>query len=254
MMTPSHLKENIDDGLTRLKRQYDICVTGYDRPALKDLASILRLWVDMKQEVNYYLTVNRPASLFSAYSISKELKSLIRDREYLLVNFPRGIIVNTIPTGAGAKSLLVGSPKREEPTEIFFNIKSDKISNTVFKLSHIITLYTKKTSTQEAEKIADKAFRLEKAKFGIWLDYPAVHLGTLNKEGKFIPYVMSRENIIKRVANALGASHPRGAEETTNSFDPAIFHLMDYTALEMPLPYLILVKIAHDILEAFGRL
>jgi hypothetical protein len=63
---------------------------------------------------------------------------------------------------------------------------------------------------------------------------------------------VSREILIKRVANVLGASHPEGTDftdETENRFDPCIRELHQILIVGHPATYHQLLEIAQDILQ-----
>ena len=51
--------------------------------------------------------------------------------------------------------------------------------------------------------------------------------------------------------NNLGGSHPAGVFEVAHQYDEAVAFLLDYKIGGIPLPDYILLKSAHDILEAF---
>jgi hypothetical protein len=85
----------------------------------------------------------------------------------------------------------------------------------------------------------------------------AVRLSFPTGTGDLKSLAISREMIIRRVANTLDGSHPSAATTTggtENSFDPAVHHLLKYQMGGLPLPYFILLKIAQDILEIAPKL
>ena len=67
---------------------------------------------------------------------------------------------------------------------------------------------------------------------------------------------ISREILIKRVANVLGASHPAGTEDSDkeNRFDPYIRALHNFTILDSPATYYQLLEIAKDTILAMTKL
>jgi hypothetical protein len=88
-----------------------------------------------------------------------------------------------------------------------------------------------------------------------WLGAEAVRLCYRDTNGKLIPVSVSREMMIKRVANTLDGSHPSASSGgETNTFDAPVHHLLQYSAGALPLPYFILLKIAQDILEIAPKL
>jgi hypothetical protein len=96
-MTSTQLRENIDDGLIRLKRHYDICVQGYDRPALKDLVSSLRIWMDMRKWVDTYLTINKSTTKFSFFAFPSAVNRIVRNIEYVIAVFPGSVHILNKP-------------------------------------------------------------------------------------------------------------------------------------------------------------
>ena len=66
---------------------------------------------------------------------------------------------------------------------------------------------------------------------------------------------ISREMIIKRVANTLDGSHPSAsASDADNIFDAPVHHLLRYIVGGLPLPYFLILKIAQDILAIAPKL
>jgi hypothetical protein len=72
----------------------------------------------------------------------------------------------------------------------------------------------------------------------------------INENGEYTKVTISREMVIKRVANTLEGSHASTsqAEEYGNSFDEPIHYLLRYAVGGLPLPYFILLKISQDLL------
>ena len=83
-----------------------------------------------------------------------------------------------------------------------------------------------------------------------WLGAEAVRVAFVGPDGKLGTVAISREMIVKRVANTLDGSHASaaGGGDTDNQFDAPVHHLLQYTMGGLPLPYFILLKIAQDIL------
>lgn len=81
----------------------------------------------------------------------------------------------------------------------------------------------------------------------------AVRVGYRDESGNLVRKSISREVLIRRVANTMGGSHPAGAEALSD-FDPAVQELMHTSVGGVPVPYFILLKSAQDILEIAPRL
>ena len=90
-----------------------------------------------------------------------------------------------------------------------------------------------------------------------WMGAEAVRLSYPADDGTLKKLAITREMIVRRVANTLDGSHPSAAgtnEDKENSFDPAVHHLLQYQMGGLPLPYFILLKIAQDILATAPKL
>jgi hypothetical protein len=91
--------------------------------------------------------------------------------------------------------------------------------------------------------------------FQQWLGAEAVRLSYPDDNGILKPVSISREMMVKRVANTLDGSHASAsAVETDNTFDAPVHHLLEYKVGGVSLPYFILLKIAQDILEHVPKL
>lgn len=277
-MTSTQLSENIEDGIIRLKRHYQICKNGYDRAAFKDLAHTLRVWMDMKNEVDRYLTHMRPTSKFINFSILPILNRSVRDYEYVVVYFPKRVIVDFASTDF-AKDLPVENslvnitshpqgalyaenrfdshaPKfpildnpffyKDSPNESLAGVRYDGY----YQFSSEYWISVAKTKTLPLNDIKGYV-EFRKVKFGVWVNSIAVRIN-YNVDGKLVLHDISRENIIRRVANGFGASHPSGGYEIQEPVSAPINRLMEYKIFGIPTPYLILLKIAQDILNEFA--
>lgn len=88
-----------------------------------------------------------------------------------------------------------------------------------------------------------------------WLGAEAVRVCMRGSDRTLRATSISREMIVKRVANTLDSSHPSAsASDTDNTFDAPVHHLLKYIVGGIPLPYFILLKIAQDILANAQKL
>ena len=92
----------------------------------------------------------------------------------------------------------------------------------------------------------------QKVSFGGWLDSLALRIKGVNEsELSYQMLNISRETLIKRVANSLGPSHPAGGYTISDINDPILKELLGYTIYRIPIPYTALLKVAQDIIDAF---
>jgi hypothetical protein len=239
--------ENLEDSLTRLKRHYDICVAGYDRAALKDLAHVLRVWADMKMAVDKHLQLTKPTQKFTAFSLTREFKRMALGYSYLAVGFFKGVTVNASSSELGGQ-IILGYKGSKVATEVSAGTAIIPMDGNK-RLMRSLVLIHKSLSDEEHKVIHKKTFETTKVRFAGWMDGLAIQFNTFN-EKSLDKYQISRENMIRRVANVLGGSHPISNEYIRDE-DVAIAELMNYVSFEIPIPYFVLVKIAQDILEAF---
>jgi hypothetical protein len=110
------------------------------------------------------------------------------------------------------------------------------------------------------EGALDKALESEtrtRCNYANWMAVEAVCVSYPTETGALKVVAISREMMVKRVANTLDGSHPSAAVAVNhgeNSFDPAVHYLLQYRIGGLPFPYFILLKIAQDILTLAPRL
>jgi hypothetical protein len=109
---------------------------------------------------------------------------------------------------------------------------------------------------EQALREALKAEDQTRCNYENWLSSEAVRVCYPSEAGGLKPVTISREMIMKRVANSLDGSHASaaGSDEGENSFDAAIHYMLQYQMGGLPLPYFILLKIAQDILFVTPKL
>lgn len=90
-----------------------------------------------------------------------------------------------------------------------------------------------------------------------WLGSEVVRISVPDINGHCAPLAISREGLIRRMANTFNASHPRdpaAVERNRHALDPAIEFMMKYAVAGLPVPYFILLKAAQDIIEVSPKL
>jgi hypothetical protein len=203
--------QNIEDNLVRLRRAYDFNINGYDRPALLDMAHILRVWVDMKNEVNK--TLEKHGRIFHAYSLSTDIKKILRaSREPYLLSFfyPNGVQTTTM----GLYKLLI--------------VKKGLLNVDIVQKAGIKSRYS----------------------FLDWMGTESVRMAAVNQSGTLEYFQVSRENLIRRLANTDGGSHPSGHHpRPPDKDDIAIKVLFEMEVSGIPAPYYLILHTASEILQ-----
>lgn len=201
----------------RLERHYSSALKDKDPISFLDLAHALRIWVDMKSFVDA-LAKEKDVTLGLANSATpKEVKKILKGSKHVY-----------LPLASG-----VESPGVE--------VKGVRLINRALSPEEIKKMY------EAGPPVAQKS----KLSFSEWLASGVYEVPSGDKEHSHLR--ISREILIKRVANILGASHPAGteaAEAAENRFDPYVLDLHGVKlAGGYPATYYQLLEIANDILE-----
>lgn len=234
---------NIQVNYKRLKRHYDLNLKEFDEIALYDLAHSLRMWVDMKENVSDYLKINPPNQKFKSYTVTKQLNRLVGKREYIISGLPNGV-----QTWSGNSNIVSSSLGHDSSVPFTQSINLMLNPDKSITVANFILIYGI-VIPKEQMKILNKGLPSKPYDFKQWLSSETIRLNYRNNNGKLERRIISREIFIGRVANVLGGSHPVGIDSSENKFNDAIKYLMNINIAGLPAPYLIILKIAKDILE-----
>lgn len=209
--------EHIKLQFQRLTRHTEQAKKGFDQITYLDLAHSLRIWTDMKTDVDKLLnSLSEPPS-FKSFSPDKHIKSALRGSKYFAV------------TG-GAQVAGLG--------RIDGFVYSDKVLSD--------------DEVEMIKKMGPPPARKTNLSFSEWLGSEIIVTNvSLPNQQPRVP--ISIEKLIKRVANILGASHPKGMEPSENKFDPHIRYLNEIKISDsIPLPYYQLLQNAQIIIETLA--
>lgn len=208
----------------RLERHYQGALNK-DRISFLDFSHTLRVWVDMKstidtlaQDLGIEMTLNN----VDRNKGKKETQKILKGSKYTY-----------LPLASG-----VPSPDVQVRSLTFTNraLSPDEIKKR-YEAGLPVIKNTKLTFSQ-------------------WLASGIYDVPSENE--KHPKLTISREIIIKRVANILGASHPQGTDNydtTENTFDPYVLDLHQLIiADDYPATYYQLLEIGKDILQAMSKL
>ena len=201
----------------RLERHHSSALKEKDAISFLDLSHALRVWVDMKSFIDASAK-NKGLTLgLTNSSTPKVVKKILKGSKY-----------NYLPLASG-----VESPGIE--------IKGVRVINRALSPEEVKKLY------EAGPPVAQKSTLT----FSEWLASGVYEVPSGEKEHPHLK--ISREILIKRVANILGASHPAGteaAEAAENRFDP---YVIDLHSVELaggyPATYYQLLEIGNDILK-----
>ena len=232
--------------LERLRRHYDVAVRSYDQVAFLDLSHTLRVWVELKQPlINMAPAFGTTISFKTGIPAKKVLKAA-RGHTYVFCYMPGGVITYA------SNGHLVSAPEMEPDAGAFSTGIAIKIMPDHVWLGKFSIVAT---SFDEPLIKAMDAESQTRCNYQQWLGAEAVRLCWNDSNGALRTTSISREMIVKRVANTLDGSHPSAAaSDTDNTFDAPVHHLLKYIVGGLPLPYFILLKVAQDILANAPKL
>jgi hypothetical protein len=206
--------------LARLERHYTRAQNERDAISFLDLAHVLRIWTEMKSDVD---------DLARARGVSLNLPHLAPTQLQRQARKGGGVI--DLPLAGGVSG----------PTGTVWGVR--------------LTLGRSRHEEIEGKPVREPPKAVPtKMSFTDWL--AAAVYWAPSDDPKHRELAISREIIIKRVANVLGASHPAGKEDSDseNRFDPYIKNLHNLQVLDLPATYGQLLEIAKPIIEAAQKL
>lgn len=207
----------------RLERHYQKSLKDKDEISFLDLAHTLRIWTEVKHEVDQ-LVINKSFNL----KLANNNKLSRKGRKML-----RGSKFTYIPVGSGVESPGI-------------QVKGMMVINRALTHEEIKQLYKEGPPTTKPTNLT----------FSEWLGSGILDVS--NNDDGSSQISLSREIVIKRIANLLGASHPLGndySDENENAFDKYVLDLHKYNLADgYPATYYQLLEIAKDIIEGFKPL
>ena len=201
----------------RLKRHHQLALAGGDEIAFLDLAHALRIWVELKTPVTAFAMAHGISLGLPHHTPSKFIKRSLEGATHI-----------SMPLASGVESPGV-------------QIQGIRITNRALSSEEI------KRRAMAGPPVAT----VSHMNFAEWLAAGVVEVPS---ETDGHPHAMlSREMLIKRVANVLGASHPAGSEnadEFENRFDNVVLQLHSLrVANGYPSTYYQLLEIAGQIVK-----
>ena len=210
-MNLTHLHLQFD----RLRRHHEAALQTKDEISFLDLAHALRIWVDMKTDVT---------RLASDLGVQLSLRHHQPPR--FIKRSLKGATHTYIPLASGVPSSGV-------------QVAGIRITNRALTPEEI------KQRASAGPPIA----RVTEMTFAEWMAAGVIEVPSGDTTHPHL--TLSRETLIKRIANKLGASHPAGMEDDDpreNRFDTYIIDLHSIQLVDYPATYYQLLEIAGELL------
>jgi hypothetical protein len=232
--------------LERLRRHYEGAVRTYDQVAFLDLSHSLRIWVELKQELPKIAPAFGTTMAFKTAIPAKKVLKAAKGHRYVFCYMPGGVITYC------ANGHLVSGPDMDHGAGDFSSGIAIKVCEDHVWLNKFCVV------GRSFDQPLIKALEAEtqtRCNYVQWLASEAVRVSYPQADGKLSSTAISREMLVKRVANTLDGSHPSlAAKDLDNAFDPAVHHLLQYKVGGLPLPYFVLLKLAQDVLAIAPKL
>lgn len=231
--------------LERLRRHYNNSVRNYDHVSLLDLSHTLRVWTELKVHLRTIEPKFAKTLAFKTAIPAKKVLRAARGSQFIFSYMPGGVITYA------SNGELASGPSSAPYTQSLVVRRNEDGSIELKNFCFV------GATLEQPIRAALDAEAQTRCNYENWLSAEAVRVCYPAKAGSLEAVTISREMIIKRVANTLDGSHPSvaaGSNSSENSFDPAIHYLLQYKMGGLPLPYFILIKIADDILSIAPKL
>lgn len=235
--------------LERLRRHYEASLNTYDEVSLLDLSHTLRIWADLKTSLPTELPAFATTISFRSALPAKKVMRVARQHRHIFAYMPGGVI-----TRASNGQIASGPDFEGSSGQVTVGASLQMNTDGSMKLKNFS--YVGLALEQPLIK-ALSAEDVSRGNYSQWMGAEAVRMGFLGEGGVLERVSISREDLIRRVANTLDGSHPSvgaSAEGNAHPLDEPIRSLLQYKVGGLPLPYFVLLKAAQDILEIAPRL
>lgn len=223
-------------------------VKTYDAVSLLDLVHVLRLWTELKSKLPQMCADFENKKPFETATPIKKTVKAVKGQIYFLSYLPN----NGVVTFASQGSLISGPSIDAGP--LTAAVKMMKKSNGSFLLYQACFV---SSALDESSRRAIEKSNVKRCNFANWLGAETIRVRFNDAGGQIHCLPMSREIVVKRLANVLDASHSSLAQdevERSNRFDAPIKWLMQYKCGGLPIPYFLALKVAQDMLQYLPKL
>jgi hypothetical protein len=214
--------------LARLIRHYQNAVRHHDILSLLDLTHTLRIWGELKAEVDWIAGVALHTFTWPVVQNSPGMKGVLQGKPFTHFPFAGGM---SQPGGLQVLgfSMTVGTTISADEAKKLYEAGPPKTVNAQMSFTN-------------------------------WMGASVVQVPSgesASGEKNHTHLQLSREILIKRIANVMGASHPAGidkGEGSENKFDAYVAGLHSLIIKNVPATYFQMMEIARQIITTIGEL
>ena len=231
----------------RLRRHYDAAARTYDQVSFLDLAHTLRVWSDLTQTIETVAPKFSKSTAFRTVSPSRHARRTLRDRVFVY-----SLLADPPVVTYASQGVITGLRKQDDQpanAEVVALFRQNAAKLEVAFYAYISPSF----DAPVAEIFRGQG--IKRCTFKQWMNSLSVVGSLRTKEGDLKRFTLTREQLIRRVANELDASHPRGSEVPPRAIEAsrATHYLLEHLVAGLPLPYFHLLKDAQDIVEVGQR-
>jgi hypothetical protein len=226
----------------RLRRHFEAALRTHDAIALLDLAHTLRVWADMAETIMSSAPDFARSLGFKACAPSHSAVRFAAGREFVYLTLAGGFVTyasdgKLMGVRAGVYIDCLGRFRLPEGGGLEFRT--------------FYALWPPRDDVGDQRKLFHGE-RVTRCAYVQWLRSTAVVGALPNASGTLTPFSLSREQLIRRVANEMEASHPAGMPVPAKAkpASEAAHYLLSFQLAGLTLPYFALLKDAADILSA----
>jgi hypothetical protein len=238
--------------LERLRRHHDEASKTYNEASLLDLSHVLRIWTELKKPLqDESPNFSRDLSFWTATPTKKAYRAA-RPHEYVFACMPGGVRTYAIKV-KGEVQLTVTHPdvlRRFMGNRMAWRTRVRTVGDAVdFESLSFVSLVPEDPGKPEED------WTRKRCTFAEWLGAEVVRMRYTNKAGILDSVTIDRQNLIKRVANTMEGSHAAVAvdEAAGNALDEPVHYLLQFSMAGLPLPYLICLSAAQEVLRVAGK-
>ncbi|HEY0975694.1 MAG TPA: hypothetical protein VGE57_14495 [Solimonas sp.] len=218
----------------------------YDEVSLCDLSHTLRIWADLKSHLSS-VPVFSSSVAFKTGIPPKKVRKAARGHRHVFAFMPGGVVTRA-NQGQIAGSSEPDDDRGDLHMAVWFKQNNDgsaELKNFSFVAAAVSDDLARAMRSEE----------ITRCNYIQWLGAEVARIAYKNEAGALTAVSISREQMIRRVANTMDGSHPStGATPSSNRFDEPIRKLLNYQLGGLPLPYFILLKVAQDIVALGDRI
>jgi hypothetical protein len=237
---------NVALQLARLVRHHNLAIKCNDPVALLDLSHSLRVWCDLKPRISTFAESFAKATSFKSAIPSKNGWAVARKLESVFCYIPDGV---TIPL---SESAIVSIPAHLTPGDTVRLFMEVRRTESGISLKNYCAI---KDLPDEIQGSVFRGDQMKRLTIVPWLGSEIVR-GKYFIEASLHQFSLSRETLVRYVANEYEASHPLDPDRLQGSTDPnskALGFLMRHQIFGIPLPYYALLSVSSAIIAVAKR-